>query len=46
MKKFLVIMLLLAGFTVSLISTPINTAGSLDDIPEPHSPPPVQNDWM
>lgn len=46
MKKILAITLLLIGFTLALASTPINTAGGLDDVPEPHAKPFSQKDVM
>lgn len=46
MKKFLAITLLLMGFTMSIDSAPINSAGSIDNVPDPQAIPFVQKDVM
>lgn len=44
MKKFIIITLLLIGFTLSVVSSPINSASSINDVPEPHAAPFVHTD--
>ncbi|MEK5040051.1 hypothetical protein [Sporosarcina sp. FSL K6-3457] len=46
MKKFLVITLLLVGFTLSIVSAPLNSASSIDNVPDPQVKPFSQKDVM
>ena len=46
MKKVFVTLLLIVGLAIAFSSTPINTAGSLDDVPDPHVKPFVQKNVM
>lgn len=46
MKKIFITMLLLVGLAVVFSSTPINTAGSLDNVPEPQLKPLSQKNLM
>jgi len=46
MKKVFITMLLVVGLAVAFSSTPINTAGSLDNVPDPQVKPFSQKNAM
>lgn len=46
MKKFFVTMLLIVGLAVAFNSTPLNIAGSADNVPEPQLKPFSQKNAM